>query len=349
MRAARNAVLNTTETLLNILRQCDPQTLLTLRRVSKQYNALIMCDTEIQRALFLAPLPSTDRVQWIIDKNTRIIKRYEPGEEHVRGLEWTKRQGAVKLAELNPIVFKRDTENVRSLEQRFELCETMLFTKRPDIRKAKDDARLVNHMFVAQPPPKKVEVYFSYWMEKPRRCGSQPDNHSLRVTIENKDGVTVGDVTKEFQAALRTKRLTTLTMPPGPLDNACLKIARCYVWMKGVVFASAEEIKAVEAGRDAGPKTPTGRTHYWSSGPERQEHSRAGGSPRVGNATQTQLSDQAVKVQLFAHAAQAGEGVVTLLERIAAEQKAKRLIHQYLHGQGPQSLADVLRAQGMDV
>jgi hypothetical protein len=105
--AALNAVFGTSELLLQILRNLNAQSLLDMRRLNKQYDALILSDPVMQRKLFLAPLLTAEKVQWIMDKVTRVIKLYHPGEERIRGEEWTKRQGAVKLAQLNPIVFKR--------------------------------------------------------------------------------------------------------------------------------------------------------------------------------------------------------------------------------------------------
>lgn len=348
MRAARNAVFGTTELLLKILRHLDPQSLLTVRRVNKQYNALILCDPIIQRTLFLAPMPSKEKVTWIIDKETRLIKRYEPGEEHARGEEWTKRQGAVKLAELNPLVFQREASNIHDLAHRFELCETLLFTKRPDFYKARQSDRLVYSMYVSQPPPKKVEVYLSYWHNKPYRHGTRERVEGTRLTIENNDGVTVGDLVKEFLADLKAKRISRLSMPLGPLEDACLKLPKCCVWMKGVIFSDKEEIKAVEAGDNVQVASSGGMQYDISYRPNAQQTSTAGESPRAPHGFERQPSAQAKMLQVFVKAAQAGESVRDTLERAAEERKRTWCLAR-VGGQGYGSFTDVLRGMGMDV
>lgn len=353
MCASRNAVFGTTELLLKILRHLDPHSLLKVRRVNKYYNALILTDQVTQRILFLAPLATGDKVQWIMDRETRVIKRYQPGEEHARGPEWTKRQGAVKLAELNPVVFKREPGNIHSLDHRFALCETLLFTRRPDFYKSREQDRLVFHMYLSQPPPKRVEVYFSYWHDKPYRSGQQEKPEATRLTVENRDGVTVGDLAREFMAALKAKRISQLSMPLGPLEDACLKLPKCYVWMKGVIFSDKEEIKAVEAG-DNPPGLP-GRVGYVPAyRPDAQQTSAAGDSPKAKDGFAKKPSARAKALEMFVRAAQAGESVAEVLERTAAERmsmsRAWRIARaSRAENLGYGSFAETLRGMGMDV
>jgi len=208
--ASRRAVLHTHELLESILDALPMPTLLSVRRVCKTWNNLLLTSPRLLRKLYLAPTREADVEKWIIDKQTHVVRKYHRGDEARFGRAWTDRQGGLVVAELNPLFLRtvaEEREEGKTHAERYDLCETLHLTCRPDLNVLatpageKKKKNLALRMFVCQPPCTRFEMHVEYYEEKPKRkdrCAFRvfPAVKKVRVAVENAKGVTMGDVLK---------------------------------------------------------------------------------------------------------------------------------------------------------
>jgi len=262
--AVRKAVLETNELLEAVLSQLPMQNLLLVRRVCKAWNALILTSPRILRKLFLAP--ERDTKEWIINRETRVVMQYSESNIKRYGRQGSDRQGSIITGKLNPLLLTGETDEVKNAmthEQRYERCETLTLTCRPNLRLLGLPNRLVHRMYVCQPPCIKFDMYIEYYQAKPRRkvpsFWSPPKK--VRVLVENAKGVTFADVLRGMlfeDHPFSRRRYTDFCSCAGFLDAVgpgtatlpstkyAIRKGRSSLWCIGVIFPSQEEIATVE-------------------------------------------------------------------------------------------------------
>ncbi|PIA97227.1 hypothetical protein CB0940_05962 [Cercospora beticola] len=252
-----NALLNTGELLERIISHLPPESLVTLRRVNKTWNHIILTLPVTRRALFLEAEPLSHEF-WVYDRSSRVLQPYEPSMLDVYGTAWRDRQSYCRPTSLNPLLFMRDKdpktgeEKIAPLHERAKICESLRFVGRPNLNMPLGSS-LHHDMFLTQPPVSTVEFVFHYQDRNLRRQRIYAPLQVKRIRVRQPGGVRFKDLLQAFVDA------ATLGLRPtayGPPDFAVRvkgspvtkKIAA--VWMLGAIFVSEEEEKQIEAMRE---------------------------------------------------------------------------------------------------
>ena len=97
-------------------------------------------------------------------------------------------------------------------------------------------------MLLCLPPVTTVQFAFYYYTGKPRsRRSRHYGDHYVRGRVENKRGVTFGDVIQKFlaKAGVSGSALTS--------EGCTICVQPSMIWMLGVIFPTENEVEVVES------------------------------------------------------------------------------------------------------
>ncbi|EME77373.1 uncharacterized protein MYCFIDRAFT_217061 [Pseudocercospora fijiensis CIRAD86] len=249
--AARNAVLHTRELLEAIIHHLPMSDVLNLRSVCSTWKYTIDDSVSLQRKLFLKAVHTGDL--WVTDTHTSTMR--PSSSKQIREMSeqnpMESRYLVARPSQLNATFFARKPGHEKTpILHRAKYCERLSFTEQPDQIKHNT---IWQSMFICQPAVNAVHIYLRYsglLYNKILRFWYM-DDQELRIEVVNEvEGIRYKDVVAAIHAAIETKH-------PGR-DAAEFEIRvsdehqrrASEVYMLGALFASGEEIKAVEELRD---------------------------------------------------------------------------------------------------
>ena len=184
---SRRAVLETQELLENILYFLNPTTLILLRRTCTVWNHTIVAAPRLRRKTFL--LGASDGPALACDKlPLGMVCTYASAGRNVTYHD----------IQINPLLFERVPATLSA-----EPADLM-FIARPDFSRR---GSIFHHMFLSQPPTRRVTFHVKYYVERPKRYGPRPPVRRVTVTVRNICGVRFGDLIREFFIAVGTGTL----------------------------------------------------------------------------------------------------------------------------------------------
>ncbi|GIZ38549.1 hypothetical protein CKM354_000196500 [Cercospora kikuchii] len=253
----KNALFNTGELLEKVITHLPAESLISVRRVNKTWNHIILTLPSTRRTLFLEAEPVSHEF-WVYDQRSRVLQPYEPSMLDVYGTAWRDCQSYCRPTELNSLLFMRDKdlktgeEKIAPLQDRARTCESLRFIGRPNLNIPLGSS-LHHDMFLTQPPVSTVEFVFHYQDRNLRRQRIYAPLQVKRIRVRQPGGVRFRDLLQAFVDAATSGLRPTAYGPPdfavrvkgSPVTK---KIAA--VWMLGAIFVSKEEEKQIEAMRE---------------------------------------------------------------------------------------------------
>ena len=236
-------MFNTNELLEIILQHLPIEDLLTARHINQHWNLLITRSPRLQRSLFLKQ--ERQYHFWVFDTLTETLREYKAGDNKRFGLTWTERQNIAIPSIINPFLFKENGPGIKgTLIHRAKYCESIKFKASPSL---KNPDSLINEMFLSLPAPRCVEYCFFYHRTKPRGRGKLRGDGCIRGRVENRYGVKLGDVLKEFTQAAKRKAALRLGLEKDSVEDYVICKETSLLWLSGQVFATKGEYEEIKA------------------------------------------------------------------------------------------------------